>query len=126
MGKTIFGLMVLFVVVVSATNLSAGKRIDYGWSADMYKYDIVSGEVASVNFDSKALKLDDQYVYFTNDTKFYGGSLDTDIESVYGGPEFSDKDRIMANDIKEGKLMKCRYSRDAQGRLFLDTCLIEK
>ncbi len=122
---TVLFLSVLFLTV-SATTIFAGKRVDYGWSNDIYEYEILSGEVTSLDLNKSSIKLDDRHVNFDNETEFYKGNIDTDtnLEKFVGGTEPSAKDKLEVTNMKKGNRLKCRFSRNDDGTILLNKCLV--
>lgn len=122
------GAIVSFLFTLALSDIFAAKRPDWGWSPNIYEYAIVAGEVASIDLKSDRIKFadNDTQMYFNDGTEFYAGDVGMDIEKVYGGPKLSEKDRISPKAIKSGKLMKCTFTRTNDGKVYLNTCLVEE
>ncbi len=122
---TVLSLSVLFLAVSTST-IFAGKRVDYGWSADIYEYEILAGEVTSLDLKKGSIKLNDRQVNFDNETEFYKGNVDTDtnLEKFVGGTEPTAKDKLEATNMGKGNRLKCRFTRNDDGTILLNKCLV--
>lgn len=122
------GALISFLFTMALSDIFAAKRPDWGWSPNIYEYAIVAGEVASVDLKSNRIRFADAdtEVFFNDETRFYAGDVGMGIEKVYGGPTLSEKQRISPKAITNGKLMKCTFTRSNDGKIYLNTCLVEE
>ena len=48
------------------------------------------------------------------------------MERVFHPVKFNDNQKVEAIDLKAGDIIKSRYSNEEGGKIYLDTCLVEK
>lgn len=124
----ISGITALFIVAGISTNIfgANGNKADWGFDPKYYEYALIEGEITSIDYDKRALhvKGKNEQIFFCEHTEFFRGDISLPMERVFLAVKFSDDQKIMATDVSVGDIMKSRYSKFSNGKIYLDTCLV--
>ncbi|MDG6004505.1 hypothetical protein BIY37_12255 [Candidatus Brocadia sapporoensis] len=89
---------------------------------------LIEGEITSIDLDKRILyvKRRDEPVFFCELTEFFQGDISLPIERVFHAVKFSNDQKINVADVSVEDLIKSRYSKFSDGKIYLDTCLVGK
>ena len=113
---------------LSTTVFSAnGNKGDWGFDPKYYKYALIEGEITSVDHDKRTLNVKGtgEQIFFCEHTEFFRGDISLTMEIVFHPVKFSDDQKMEVVDVKVGDIIKSRYSKVENGRIYLDTCLVD-
>lgn len=123
-------IMALFIVACISTDVFAanGNKGDWGFDPKYYNYALIEGEITSIDYEKKVLhvKGTDEQIFFCEHTEFFSGDISLPMERVFHAVKFSNDQKINAADVSIGDMIKSRYSKFSNGKIYLDTCLVEK
>lgn len=126
----ISGIIALVLIAGISTGVFAanGNKGDWGFDPKNYKYALIEGEITSIDLDKRILHVKgrDEQVFFCEHTEFFSGDISLPMERVFHGVKFSNDQKINAADVSVGDMVKSRYSKFSNGKIYLDTCLIGK
>ncbi len=103
-----------------------GNKGDWGFDPKYYKYALIEGEITSVDHDKKTLNVKgtDEEIFFCEHTEFFRGVITLPMERVFHPVKFNKDQEINVVDLKVGDIIKSRYSKEEDGKIYLDTCLV--
>ncbi len=123
-------LMVMFLLscVTTAIFAANGNKGDWGFDPKYYNYALIEGEIISIDHDKKALKVKgtEGEVLICEHTEFFRGVISLPLERVFHPVNFNKNQEIGIADVKIGDVIKSRYSKDENSKIYLDTCLVVK
>jgi hypothetical protein len=129
MKNLTIGLMAMFLMAFMPTSVFSanGNKGDWGFDPKYYRYALIEGEITSVDHDKRTLNVKgtDEQIFFCEHTEFFRGEISLPMEIVFHPVEFSDNQKMEVVDVKVGDIIKSRYSKVENGRIYLDTCLVE-
>lgn len=130
MKNLTIGLTVMFLLAFVSTDIFAanGNKGDWGFDPKNYKYALIEGEITSVDHDKKTLNVKgtEGEVFVCEHTEFFRGDISLQMERVFHPVTFNKDQKITIVDVKAGDIIKSRYSREENGKIYLDTCLVVK
>jgi len=130
MKNLTIGLTVIFLLAFMSTAVFAanGNKGDWGFDPKYYKYALIEGEITSVDHEKMTLhvKGKDEQIFFCEHTKFFRGDISLPMEIVFHPVKFNDNQKMEVVDVKAGDIIKSRYSKVENGKIYLDTCLVEE
>ena len=130
MKNLTIGLTVIFLLAFMSTAVFAanGNKGDWGFDPKYYKYALIEGEITSVDHEKMTLhvKGKDEQIFFCEHTEFLRGDISLSMERVFHPVKFTGDQKMAAIDLKAGDIIKSRYSNEEGGKIYLDTCLVEK
>ena len=105
-----------------------GNKGDWGFDPKYYKYALIEGEITSVDHEKMTLhvKGKDEQIFFCEHTEFFRGDISLPMEIVFHPVKFNDNQKMEVVDVKAGDIIKSRYSKVENGKIYLDTCLVEE
>lgn len=122
------GIMALFLIACISTGVFAanGNKGDWGFEPKNYKYALIEGEITSIDYDKGILcmKGTDEQIFFCEHTEFFRGDISLPMERVFHAIKFSNDQKIKAVTVGVGDIIKSRYSKFSNGKIYLDTCLV--
>lgn len=128
MKTRMLGIMVLSLISFISTSVFAanGNKGDWGFETKSYKYALIEGEVTSINHDKGVLhvKGTDEQIFFCEHTEFFSGDISLPMERVFHAVKFNSDQKIKAVNVSVGDIIKSRYSKDSNGKIYLDICLV--
>lgn len=103
-----------------------GNKGDWGFEPKNYKYALIEGEIISIDYKKGTLSIKgtDEQIFFCEHTEFFRGDISLPMERVFHAVKFSDDQKIMATDVSIGDIMRSRYSKFSNGKIYLDVCLV--
>ena len=129
MKNLTIGLMTMFLMALMSTAVFSanGNKGDWGFDPKYYRYALIEGEITSVDHDKKTLNVKgtDEQLFFCEHTEFFRGDISLTMEIVFHPVKFSDDQKMEVVDVKVGDIIKSRYSKVENGRIYLDTCLVD-
>lgn len=130
MKNLTIGLTVIFLLTFMSTGIFAanGNKGDWGFDPKYYKYALIEGEITSVDHEKRTLNVKgtDEQVFFCEHTEFFRGDISLAMEIVFHPVKFNGDQKMEVVDVKAGDIIKSRYSKVENGKIYLDTCLVEK
>ena len=130
MKNLTIGLTVIFLLAFMPTGIFAanGNKGDWGFDPKYYKYALIEGEITSVDHEKMTLhvKGKDEQIFFCEHTEFFRGDISLPMEIVFHPVKFNDNQKMEVVDVKAGDIIKSRYSKVENGKIYLDTCLVEE
>ena len=130
MKNLTIGLTVIFLLAFMPTAVFAanGNKGDWGFDPKYYKYALIEGEITSVDHEKKTLNVKgtDEQIFFCEHTEFFRGDISLPMEIVFHPVKFNDNQKMEVVDVKAGDIIKSRYSKVENGKIYLDTCLVEE
>lgn len=119
--------MALLLVADISTGVFAANGNRGDWGVDP-KNALIEGEITSIDLDKRILyvKRRDEPVFFCELTEFFQGDISLPIERVFHAVKFSNDQKINVADVSVEDLIKSRYSKFSDGKIYLDTCLVGK
>lgn len=130
MKAYIFGIIALFLIVFISTGVFAanGNKADWGFEPNNYKYALIEGEITSIDHDKGVLhvKGSDEQIFFCEHTEFFSGDISLPMERVFHAVKFNNDQKIKAVNVSVGDMIKSRYTKFGDGKIYLDTCLVGK
>lgn len=130
MKTYILGIMALFLIACISTSVFAanGNKGDWGFDPKYYNYALIEGEIISIDYDKGVLRVKgtDEQIFFCEHTEFFRGDISLLMERVFHAVKFSNDQKINAADVSIGDMIKSRYSKFSNGKIYLDTCLVGK
>ncbi|MBT3879495.1 MAG: hypothetical protein HON76_07125 [Candidatus Scalindua sp.] len=130
MKNLTIGLTVIFLLAFMSTAVFAanGNKGDWGFDPKYYKYALIEGEITSVDHEKMTLhvKGKDEQIFFCEHTEFFRGDISLPMEIVFHPVKFNDNQKMEVVDVKAGDIIKSRYSKVENGKIYLDTCLVEE
>ena len=124
MKKFTLCLIVLIFIALTSTTVFAGKQPDIAFHPELYKYDIISGEITEIKHNTIEIEGVDKVVVYNQYTKFFCGDDTVAIERVYGRDPFEDCREISSFEIHSGDEIKARYTNVGENAIHLEVCLI--
>ena len=128
MKNLTIGLTAMFLLAFVSTGIFAanGNKGDWGFEPKSYKYALIEGEIISIDHDEKTLivKGTEGQVFFCEHTEFFRGVTSLPMGQVFHPVKFNKDQEIKVVDIKVGDIIKSRYSKEDNGKIYLDTCLV--
>ena len=124
MKKFTLCLIVLIFIALTSTTVFAGKQPDIAFHPELYKYDIISGEITEIKHNTIEIEGVDKEVVYNQYTKFFCGDDTVAIERVYGRDPFEDCREISSFEIHSGDEIKARYTNVGENAIHLEVCLI--
>ncbi len=130
MKNLTLGLTTMFLLAFVSTGIFAanGNKGDWGFDPKYYRYALIEGEITSVDHEKRTLNVkgtDDQ-IFFCEHTEFFRGEISLPMEIVFHPVKFNGNQKMEVVDVKAGDIIKSRYSKEENGKIYLDTCLVEK
>ncbi len=129
MKNLTIGLMTMFLIALLSTVVFSanGNKGDWGFDPKYYRYALIEGEITSVDHNKKTLNVKgtDEQIFFCEHTEFFRGDISLTMEIVFHPVQFSDDQKMEVADVKVGDIIKSRYSKVENGRIYLDTCLVD-
>ncbi len=130
MKTRILGIMALFVIacVSPAVFAANGNKADWGFEPKNYRYALIEGEITSIDHDNEVLRVKgtDEQIFFCEHTEFFRGDISLPMERVFHPVKFNKDQKIQAVNVSVGDMIKSRYSKFDNGKIYLDTCLVGK
>ena len=130
MKNLTIGLTVIFLLAFMSTAVFAanGNKGDWGFDPKYYKYALIEGEITSVDHEKRTLNVKgkDEQIFFCEHTEFFRGDISLPMEIVFHPVKFNDNQKMEVVDVKAGDIIKSRYSKVENGKIYLDTCLVEE
>jgi len=118
----------LFLIAFMSTAVFSanGNKGDWGFDPKYYKYALIEGEITSVDHDIKVLNVKgtDEQIFFCEHTEFFRGDISLPMGQVFHPVKFNKDQEIKVVDIKVGDIIKSRYSKEDNGKIYLETCLV--
>jgi len=128
MKNLTIALTAMFLLAFVSTGIFAanGNKGDWGFEPKSYKYALIEGEIISIDHDEKTLivKGTEGQVFFCEHTEFFSGVTSLPMGQVFHPVKFNKDQEIKVVDIKVGDIIKSRYSKEENGKIYLDTCLV--
>ena len=128
MKNLTIGLTVIFLLAFVSTGIFAanGNKGDWGFDPKYYKYALIEGEITSVDHETRTLNVKgtDEQIFFCEHTEFLRGDVSLPMERVFHPVKFNDNQKMEVADVKAGDVIKSRYSKEENGKIYLDTCLV--
>ena len=129
MKNLTIGLTVIFLLTFVSAGIFAanGNKGDWGFDPKYYKYALIEGEITSVDHEKRTLSVKgtDEQIFFCEHTEFFRGDISLPMEIVFHPVKFNDSQKIEVVDVKAGDIIKSRYSKEENGKIYLDSCLVE-
>ena len=129
MKNLTIGLTVIFLLAFVSTGIFAanGNKGDWGFDPKYYRYALIEGEITSVDHEKRTLhvKGKDEQLFYCEHTEFFRGDISLPIEIVFHPVKFNGDQKMEVVDVKAGDIIKSRYSKIENGKIYLDTCLVE-
>lgn len=126
----ILGIIALFVIAFISTGVFAanGNKADWGFEPNNYKYALIEGEITSIDHDNGILRVKgtDEQIFFCKHTEFFSGDISLPMERVFNAVKFNKDQKIKAVNVSVGDMIKSRYSKFGDGKIYMDTCLVGK
>lgn len=126
----ILGIIALFLIAFTSTGVFAanGNKADWGFEPNNYRYALIEGKITSIDHDSGILhvKGTDEQIFFCEHTEFFIGNISLPMERVFHAVKFNNDQKIKAVNVSVGDMIKSRYSKCENGKIYLDTCLVGK
>ena len=126
----ILGIMALLFITFISTGVFAanGNKADWGFEPNNYKYALIEGEITSIDHDTGALQVKgtDGQIFFCEHTEFFSWDISLPMERVFHAVKFNKDQKIKAVNVSVGDMIKSRYSKFGDGKIYLDTCLVGK
>ncbi len=126
----ILGITALSLIAFISTGVFAanGNKGDWGFEPKNYKYALIEGEITSIDYDNRVLQVKgkNEQIFFCEHTKFFKGDISLPMERVFHAVRFNKDQEIKAVNVSIGDIIKSRYSKDSNGKIYLDTCLVGK
>lgn len=123
-------IVVLFIVAGISTCIFAanGNKGDWGFDPKYYKYALIEGEITSIDHNNGILRVKgtDEQIFFCEHTEFFNGNISLPMERVFHPVKFSKDQKIQAINVSVGDMIKSRYSKFDNSKIYLDTCLVGK
>ena len=130
MKNLTIGLTAMFLLAFVSTGIFAanGNKGDWGFDPKYYKYALIEGEITSVDHEKRTLNVKgtDEQIFFCEHTEFLRGDISLPMERVFHPVKFNGDQKMEVVDIKAGDIIKSRYSKEENGKIYLDTCLVER
>lgn len=130
MKTYILGIMALFLIAFISTGVFAsnGNKGDWGFEPKNYTYALIEGEITSIDYDQGILhvKGTDEQIFFCEHTEFFSGDISLPMERVFHAVKFNNDKKIKAVNVSVGDMIKSRYSKCENDKIYLDTCLVGK
>ena len=130
MKNLTIGLTVIFLLAFMPTGIFAanGNKGDWGFDPKYYKYALIEGKITSVDHEKMTLNVKgkDEQIFFCEHTEFFRGDISLSMEIVFHPVKFNDNQKMEVVDVKAGDIIKSRYSKVENGKIYLDTCLVEE
>ncbi len=130
MKNLTIGLMAMFLTAFMSTAVFSanGNKGDWGFDPKYYKYALIEGEITSVDHDKRTLNVKgtDVQIFFCEHTEFLEGDISLSMERVFHPVKFNDDQKMNVVDVKAGDIIKSRYNKEENGKIYLDTCLVVK
>ncbi len=128
MKNLTIGLTVIFLLAFVSTGIFAanGNKGDWGFDPKYYKYALIEGEITSVDHEKRTLHVrgKDEQIFFCEHTEFFKGNISLSMERVFHPVKFNGDQKMDVVDVKAGDIIKSRYSKEENGKIYLDTCLV--
>ncbi len=130
MKTSILGIIALFLIAFISTGVFAanGNKGDWGFEPKDYQYALIEGEITSIDHNKGILhvKGTDEQIFFCEHTEFFSGDISLPMERVFHAVKFNHDQKIKADNVSVGDMIKSRYSKFSNGKKYLDTCLVRK
>ncbi|TVL99358.1 MAG: hypothetical protein CV087_18210 [Candidatus Brocadia sp. WS118] len=130
MKAHILRIMALSLIACISTGVFAanGNKGDWGFDPKYYKYALIEGEITSIDHDNGILRVKgtDVQIFFCEHTEFFRGDISLPMERVFHPVKFNKDQQIQAVNVSVGDMIKSRYSKFDNGKIYLDTCLVGK
>ena len=130
MKNLTIGLTAMLLLAFVSTGLFAANGYKGGWGFEPknYKYALIEGEITSVDHEKKTLNVKgaEEQVFFCEHTEFFRGDISLPMEIVFHPVKFNGNQKMEVVDVKAGDIIKSRYSKEEDGKIYLDTCLVKK
>ncbi|MFO0792639.1 MAG: hypothetical protein U0586_01110 [Candidatus Brocadiaceae bacterium] len=130
MKTYVLGIMAMFLISFISTGVFAanGNKGDWGFDPKYYKYALIEGEITSIDYDNGILHMKgiDEQIFFCEHTEFFSGDISLPMERVFHAVKFNNDQKIKADNVSVGDMIKSRYSKFSNGKIYLDTCLVGK
>ncbi|OQZ01071.1 MAG: hypothetical protein B6D35_04090 [Candidatus Brocadia sp. UTAMX2] len=127
MKISISKIMALFLIGGIATGVFAanGNKGDWGFDPKYYNYALIEGEITSIDHDKGFLRVEgkDEQIFFCEHTEFFRGDISLPMERVFHAVKFNNDQKIESVHVNVGDMIKSRYSKFSNGKIYLDTCL---
>lgn len=128
MKNLTIGLTVIFLLAFVSTGIFAanGNKGDWGFDPKYYKYALIEDEITSVDHEKRTLHVrgKDEQIFFCEHTEFFKGNISLSMERVFHPVKFNGDQKMDVVDVKAGDIIKSRYSKEENGKIYLDTCLV--
>ncbi len=128
MKNLTIGLTAMFLLAFVSTGIFAanGNKGDWGFEPKNYNYALIEGEIISIDHDEKTLivKGTEGQVFFCEHTEFFRGVTSLPMERVFHPVKFNKGQEIKVVDVRIGDIIKSRFSKGENGKIYLDTCLV--
>lgn len=126
----ISGIMALFFIACISTSVfgANGNKGDWGFDPKYYNYALIEGEITSIDHDNGILHVKgrDEQIFFCEHTEFFSGDISLPMERVFHAVKFNNDQKIKSVNVSVGDMIKSRYSKFSNDRIYLDTCLVGK
>ncbi|MDR4507214.1 MAG: hypothetical protein MRJ65_03075 [Candidatus Brocadiaceae bacterium] len=124
------GITTLFLITCISTSVfatNAGKT-DWGFESKNYAYALIEGEITSIDHNKNTLQVKgtDEQLFFCEHTEFFRGDISLPVERVFHAVTFKKDQKIQAVHVTVGDMIKSRYGKDRNGKIYLDICLVGK
>lgn len=124
------GIMELLIIAGVSTGVFAanGNKGDWGFDPKNYQYALIEGEITSIDHDKGMLQVKgrEEQIFFCEHTEFFIGDISLPMERVFHPVKFNKDQKIQAVDVRVGDMIKSRYSKCENGKIYLDACLVGK
>jgi len=126
----IIRIMALFLIAFISNNVFAsnGNKGDWGFDPKYYNYALIEGEITSIDYNKGIFQVKgrDEQIFFCEHTEFFSGDISLPMERVFLPVKFNKDQKIQAVNVSIGDMIKSRYSKCENNKIYLDTCLVGK